>query len=213
MEETLIPWKYGMEVMGHQYPTSYKKSIFLFTKFRLDFLFFFFKFFFSPFHLSAFWKKNWCFLSIFLCLIFLLYVWKYNQIDKHLINRTLHIIIYSKLKGSCLFQCDKVFNKNTLKKTKVIVIGCCLIFGFEIFFSLIFYFKNKNICKKVHFEYNNIDLVYVDLNVHSHDILNVVKWCFYTRRFIGDGVHVYVYVFFFFWFVFFFFFFSYFFIF
>jgi hypothetical protein len=27
MEETLIPQKYGMEFMGHQYPTSYKKSI------------------------------------------------------------------------------------------------------------------------------------------------------------------------------------------
>ncbi len=66
-------------------------------------------------------------------------------------------------------------------------------FVLRLYFSLILYSLRKNICEEVHFENNNIDLVYVDSNVHAQDILDVVKWCFYTWRFIGEGVFVFLF--------------------
>jgi hypothetical protein len=30
MEEAMVPWEYGMEVIGHRVSISYRKSVFLF---------------------------------------------------------------------------------------------------------------------------------------------------------------------------------------
>jgi hypothetical protein len=81
---------------------------------------------------------NLWFHSRFSCIV-LLYVCRYNQIDRHLKNKALQCIIFGELKGTCLLWYDKTFNEEKEAFEKIEQPLFVLLWSFVLFLVSNFY--------------------------------------------------------------------------
>jgi hypothetical protein len=132
VEGAMVPWEYGMVVTGHWDPIFYKKWHLLLLNLSL------------PLFLSIF-AQCWFFSlsTIFYDFVFVStsllafgFYCKYNQIDKHLWDKTLPHVISGELKANCLLHYDETFieEKETFEKTTIKFIFHFWIFILNFFF-------------------------------------------------------------------------------